>query len=146
MNGPVDIRRGRTRNVSGEGESCFYRAIAYQLCEQSGAYYDDRHQVDSLRMRTRTWLEQNAGRIVPANPLLKWKDIGPYSGGAAVAPVPQAMPYVVHRPIVVLIGTRGDSGELEMIYGKELPGEPLVVRLHAQHYKIEYRAAAPLQW
>jgi len=124
------VRNGR--RVSGEGGSCFYRAVAYQLCEFQNRPYLDRREVSTLRARTSSWLGAHSQEPVPSGGGLAWRDIGAYTPGYAQAPVPQAMAYVIGRPVTVHVG------RARMRYGKELPGTGVKVRLVGQHYSICY--------
>lgn len=124
----VNDRRG----VSGEGGSCLYRSVAYQLCERTGRPYDDKAEVANLRNRVNLYLKRHANCPVPTNRTLKWSDLGSYPDGYAEAPVPQVIPYVVRCPLEVRMGS------LSFIYGADMPGKPVYVRLHHQHYSIEY--------
>jgi hypothetical protein len=128
----IGARNGNLRGVSGAGGSCFYRAVAYQLCEREGRGYQDTVEVARLRGRVRDYLCKHASDPVPSDTQLKWGQLGSYSEGYAEAPVPQAIPYVLQRPLAVHLGKR------TMVYGKELPGEPLGVRLSGEHYMIQY--------
>ena len=118
--------------MSGEGGSCFYRAIAYQICERQHVPYDDLSQVLRLRTGVRNFLHQNTNQPVPTDPQLKWRDLGHYTDGYAEAPVPQAMAYVVRCPVTVHLGVRAFT------YGSDMVGTPLHVRLAGEHYSIEY--------
>ena len=128
----IGAKNGNLRGVSGAGGSCFYRAVAYQLCERERRPYHDTAEVERLRSRVREYLQQHARDPVPNDPQLKWQDLGGYPAGYAEAPVPQAMPSVVQCPLTVYLN--GES----ILYGKELPGEPLGVRLSGEHYVIQY--------
>lgn len=128
----IGRRNGTLRSVSGAGGSCFYRAIAYQLCERAHRPYDDAREVRQLRHKVQCYLQRNADKPIPHAPQLRWKELGTYADGYAEAPVPQAMAYVVRRPIVVHLG------RTSFPYGQELPGTPLHVRLAGEHYSIEY--------
>jgi hypothetical protein len=128
----IGSRNGNRRSVSGEGGSCFYRAIAYQLAERGSLVYYDAAAVRNLRQRVREFLRTHARDRVPGNEELRWRDIGGYQEGYAEAPVPQAMAYVVGCPVTVHLG------ENVLPYGQELPGEPLNVRLQGLHYSIQY--------
>lgn len=130
----ISRRNGSSRSVSGEGGSCFYRAIAYQLCERAHRPYDDVHEVRYLRHKVESYLQRHANDPIPHAVQLKWRELGTYKGGYAEAPVPQVMAYVVRCPVVVHLGKASFS------YGKELPGTPLHVRLVGEHYSIEYPA------
>ena len=128
----IGARHGTHRSVSGAGGSCFYRAIAFQLCERAGKVYDDAVQVRRLRHDVCQYLASHQNDALRDNPQLKWKDIGQYQPGYAEAPVPQAMPYVIGKPITVHVGTN------TFTYGSSLAGPPLHVRLTGMHYSIEY--------
>jgi len=128
----IGPRRGNHRNVSGQGGSCFYRAVSYQLTEQQNRPYLDSREVASLRARARTYLTVHRDDPVPGNAALRWRDIGAYADGYAEAPIPQAMAYAIGQPLSVHVGTA------VMHYGKELAGKGVKVRLVGQHYTIEY--------
>jgi len=128
----IGSRNGNRRSVSGEGGSCFYRAIAYQLAERGSLVYYDAEAVRNLRQRVRKFLRTHARDRVPGNDQLSWCEIGGYPEGYAEAPVPQAMAYVVGCPVTVHLG------KTVLPYGNELPGEALHVRLQGLHYSIQY--------
>ena len=128
----IGSRHGNLRGVSGEGGSCLYRAVAYQLCEESGRPYDDVLEVSYLRSRVKLYLCDHATDAVPGTDTLKWGDIGPYVDGHAEAPIPQVMPHVIGRPLTV----HWQHTRLE--YGRSLPGKELHVRLSGDHYIIQY--------
>lgn len=128
----ISKRQGNHRSVSGAGGSCFYRCIAYQMCERANKPYDDASQVLQLRNKVCNYLHTHRNERLSDDPGLRWKDIGRYTPGYAEAPVPQAMPYVVGCPIHIHIGPK------QFQYGRGLPGPPLHVRLAGQHYSIEY--------
>ena len=130
----IGARTGQHRDVSGRGGSCFYRAIAYQMCELQGRRYNDVPEVAGLRERVRMYLFRHADAPVPADPQLKWCQLGSYTSGYAEAPVPQVTPYVLKHPVVVHLGQKLHA------YGAELPGAPLHVRLRGKHYTILYPA------
>lgn len=118
--------------MSGEGGSCFYRAVAFQLTEQQGRPYLDSYEVRGLRARTRSFLELHARDRIPSDRDLTWRDVGGYVDGYAEAPIPQAMAYVIGQPVTVHVGGA------RMRYGKELPGKGVQVKLTGQHYSIMY--------
>lgn len=120
------------RSVSGEGGSCFYRAVAFQLTEQEHRPYLDSYEVRGLRARTRSFLELHARDRIPSDRDLTWRDVGGYVDGYAEAPIPQAMAYVIGQPVTVHVGGA------RMRYGKELPGKGVQVKLTGQHYSIMY--------
>jgi len=128
----IGARHGSTRSVSGAGGSCFYRALAYQMCEREGKAYHDAIEVAGLRNRVRAYLQAHADDPVPYDAQLTWHELGGYPAGYAELPVPQAMPYVLGRPLFVHLG------KTILHYGKELMGEPLQVRLAGEHYTIQY--------
>ena len=132
----IGARQGNQREVSGAGGSCFYRAVAYQMCEREGRPYADSVEVAMLRRSVREYLHKHRNEPVGSDRAIRWKDIGSYSEGYAEAPVPQAMPYVLQRPLLVHLG------RTILRYGTELSGEPVRVRLQGQHYSIQYAAAA----
>lgn len=118
--------------MSGEGGSCFYRAVAFQLTEQEHRPYLDSYEVRGLRARTRSFLELHARDRIPSDRDLMWRDVGGYVDGYAEAPIPQAMAYVIGQPVTVHVGGA------RMRYGKELPGKGVQVKLTGQHYSIMY--------
>ena len=128
----IGPRRPGSRSVSGEGGSCFYRAVAFQVTEQRGRPYLDSYEVRRLRARTRSYLQEHAGDRIPSDRGLTWRDVGGYVDGYAEAPIPQAMPYVIGQPVTVHVGGA------RMRYGKELPGKGVQVKLTGQHYSIMY--------
>ena len=128
----IGSRHGNLRGVSGEGGSCLYRAVAYQLCEQSSRPYEDAREVTDLRTRVQTYLRDHANDTVPGSDPLKWGDIGPYVGGHAEAPIPQAMAYVIGRPLTVHWQKKMHE------YGRALPGKAIHVGLVGDHYIIKY--------
>lgn len=129
----IGALRGNTREVSGEGGSCFYRAVAFQLCEREERSYADNVEVPRLRSRVHKYLLMNRNHPVPSDPNLLWRHIGPYQVGYAEMPVPQAMPYAIGVPITVHLGSNA------LQYGGELGGSPIHVRLRGQHYDIIYK-------
>ena len=125
----IGARVGNCQGVSGEGGSCFYRAIAFQCCKAENRRYDDGVEVARLRERVQRYLEQHGDE----QPLgMKWKDMGAYANGYAEAPVPQVTAYVINRPVCVWLEN------IPHLYGKELSGMPLHVKLQGQHYSILY--------
>ena len=128
----IGALRGQHRDVSGSGQSCFHRAVAFRVCELEKRRYHDAPEVASLRERVRTYLMRHAHDPVPADPQLTWGQLGPYKPGCAEVPVPQVMPYVLQRPIVVHLGQKSHT------YGAELPGTPVHVQLRGLHYTILY--------
>jgi len=128
----IGRRHCGARGVSGEGGSCFYRAVAFQLAEQDRRPYLDSYEVRGLRARTRSYLQLHAHDRIPSDRDLKWHDVGGYVDGYAEAPIPQAMAYVINQPVTVHVG------KARMRYGKELPGKGVHVKLTGQHYSIMY--------
>ena len=126
----IGARCGNTRAVSGEGGSCYYRSVAFQLCEREQRRYVDDVEVRQLRTRVQNYL-QRAGRV-PSDRNLLWHHIGSYKPGFAEMPVPQAMPYAIGVPITVHLGSNA------LNYGGELGGRPIHVRLRGLHYDIIY--------
>ena len=124
---------GNTRTVSGEGGSCFYRAVAYQQCEHEKRRYVDSIEVTRLRREVQNYLRANANRPIPCSRRLLWRHLGNFPRGFAEMPVPQATPYAIGRPLTVHMGSHA------LRYGRELPGPPIHVRLQDQHYDIVYR-------
>jgi len=86
-------REGSERDVSGEGGSCYYRAVAYRACELDGRAYDDAQDVAELRNGVSSWLHLNRNESSPSG--IRWGEMGTYLSGFAEAPVPQAMPHVI---------------------------------------------------
>ena len=126
-------RSGNRRDVSGESGSCFYRSVAYQLCERAGRPYDDTREVRRLREAVSNYLRLHRDDTVPSNPGLTWRQLGPGGAvGVAQAPVPQATPYVTGVPLTVHMPT------CQVTYGQELGGQALGVRLAREHYSIQY--------
>ena len=128
----IGHRRPGGRSVSGEGGSCFYRAVAFQVTEQEHRPYLDSVEVRKLRARTRSYLQLHAADPIPSDRGLAWRDVGGYVDGYAQAPIPQAMAYVIGQPVTVHVG------RAHMRYGKELPGKGVQVKLSGQHYSIMY--------
>lgn len=91
-----------------------------------------------LRRSVREFLQLHGDDQLPSDPALRWRDLGGYPPGYAEAPVPQAMPYVLQRPLLVHLGRS------VLRYGTELCGEPLGVRLRGEHYSIQYPSAIRL--
>lgn len=128
----IGARQGNQRSVSGQGGSCFYRAVAYQVCEQERRPYADSVEVAMLRRSVREYLRSHRNDPVGTDCSIRWKDIGAYPDGYAEAPVPQATPYVLRRPLLVHLGRH------ILKYGAEFSGPPIRVRLQGQHYSIQY--------
>jgi len=131
----IGARRGNLRGVSGESGSCFYRSVAFQMCERAGRPYDDTREVGLLRHAVSVFLRSNRDEPVPGDPQLTWRQLGPAEPwfGAAQVPVPQAMAYVIGVPLTVHMPT------CRLTFGQELGGDALEVRLVREHYCIQYR-------
>ena len=134
----IGARQGNQRGVSGAGGSCFYRAVAFQVCEREGRPYSDSVEVAMLRRSVREYLQQHRDDLLPNDRALRWRDLGSYREGYAEAPVPQVTPYVLQRPLLVHLGRS------ILKYGAELSGEPVRVRLRGEHYSIQYPLAIRL--
>ena len=132
QDGMIGVRRGNTRAVSGEGGSCFYRSVAYQLCEREQRSYVDHAEVSRLRSLVKQYLALNRDKPVPSDRELLWRHVGSYTGGYAEAPVPQAMAYAIGTPVTVHVNGKA------LHYGGELPGCSIHVRLQGLHYDILY--------
>ena len=125
----IGVRQGQHQSVSGAGGSCFYRAIAYQLCQDKHVLYNDSYQISDLRQRVATYLQVH-GNEKPLG--VRWKDMGTYSSGYAEAPVPQVMAFVIQRPVVIWLNGQSHA------YGTQFPGKALHVSLQGLHYSIYY--------
>jgi len=132
MHTSIGARSGQHQGVSGDGGSCLYRAIAYQLCQDAGLAYDDEREVRVLRRRVQSYLAEHGGDK-PVDFGMPWRELGAYTPGFAEAPVPQVMAYVIHRPVCIWL-----DDEVVEHYGKEMRGRPLHVKLEGQHYSIYY--------
>ena len=137
----IGARQGNLRGVSGESGSCFYRSVAYQMCERAGRPYDDTREVERLRHAVAVFLRSHRDDPVPGAPQLTWRQLGSAGAagaGAAQVPVPQAMAYVIGLPLTVHMPT------CELKFGQELGGDALEVRLVREHYCIQYRPTASI--
>ena len=137
---------GNCRHVSGEGGSCFYRALAYrdmELRDRVPAAWTpdvDRDNVHNMRTNVDQWLHSHAHErsSLPNGPTWAELCVGVNGdrisalNGFAEAPIPQIAAEVIGRPVHIRFANQ------VVQYGDHLPGEPAVMCLDNQHYGIVY--------